>query len=302
MYYFGVITFFAVYLHAYAAEYTKVKMIGQWRLDYVRAVLRQEIAWFDVSAPEQLSTRIGESAGKLEKAFGTTTFVAWEMLGMGLSGLALAFYFEWDTTLVAIGTTPIAVVAAVVYGYASTSANRKVKESYATAGGHASETLFAIRTVSAFGLEKKAQERYEGQLAAAEAASAIKSVKLGFAVGALDAAMWAMLAVGWLYGGWMLYKDRARSVYTYAAPSPHQNVSYCALACNPYDPLTLDLMWPVGVDCVNGSNGGRVPLQMTCETSSQLASLPQVLLQIFYRTPESLQVSTLTPLELVYRS
>ena len=54
-------SFGATFIYAFAADYTKFRITSSFRRAYVKAVLRQDIGWFDVNNPLELATRMGEA-------------------------------------------------------------------------------------------------------------------------------------------------------------------------------------------------------------------------------------------------
>ena len=48
-------------------ELAKNRMITKWKKGYIKGVLRQEVGWYDVNKPQELSTRMGESLVLIEK-------------------------------------------------------------------------------------------------------------------------------------------------------------------------------------------------------------------------------------------
>ena len=57
-----------------SALYTRHKMMAKWRVEFVKAVLRQDIGWYDVNQAQQLAGRMGESMVHIDKAFSVTTY------------------------------------------------------------------------------------------------------------------------------------------------------------------------------------------------------------------------------------
>ena len=77
------------------AETLQKNQIARYRTNYMKAIIRQDVGWFDISNPQELSTAFGETISTLEKGLG---FPVWGILAMwggtALSSLILAFVYQ----------------------------------------------------------------------------------------------------------------------------------------------------------------------------------------------------------------
>ncbi len=166
------------------------------RSRYLAALLRQPPAWHDTNADAgECSTRLSENvllvqAGMGEKLAGAlqhgTTFIA---------GLIVGFVTSWRLTLVIFACTPMLIFIVALLKNSTSRYEKEATDSYARAGDAATEALSLIRSVAAFGGERAEVARYEGHLAAAEAAGARKGWIMGGAVGGMFGVMFATYAV-----------------------------------------------------------------------------------------------------------
>jgi len=46
----------------------KQRQLARWKIAYVKAILRQDVAWYDVNKPQELAARIGDAIVHIEKA------------------------------------------------------------------------------------------------------------------------------------------------------------------------------------------------------------------------------------------
>jgi len=166
------------------------------RSRYLAALLRQPPAWHDTHADAgECSTRLSENvllvqAGMGEKLAGAlqhgTTFIA---------GLIVGFVTSWRLTLVIFACTPMLIFIVALLKNSTSRYEKEATDSYARAGDAATEALSLIRSVAAFSGERAEVARYEGHLAAAEAAGARKGWIMGGAVGGMFGVMFATYAV-----------------------------------------------------------------------------------------------------------
>ena len=54
-------------------DLSKNRQIAEWKKGYIKGVLRQEVAWYDVNKPQELSTRMGEALVQIEAGLGVGT-------------------------------------------------------------------------------------------------------------------------------------------------------------------------------------------------------------------------------------
>ena len=171
-----------------------------WRQTYLSAILRQDVGWFDVNNPGELSSKIAECTQLIEEGVGSKLASGSRFIMQGLVGIGIAFYYTWDMALVLLAISPIAVFGAWYFGVSSSRAAAAISNAYAKAGGVAGESLSELRTVAALGSEDKQANKYEACLHMAKAAGIAKTLRVGFANGLLFASGNIMAASGFLYG------------------------------------------------------------------------------------------------------
>jgi len=160
------------FLYAGTADYCKERMTARWKMAYLKAIVRQDVGWYDTNNPEELSTRIGESIKNIEEGMASKLFLGVEMVGMGIAGIVLTGWYRWDMAIIVIATSPIIMAAGALLTNVQTTSTKKIQDAYAEAGGIAGEQLSAVRTVAALGIEDIGAARYSAKLSTAEAVRA----------------------------------------------------------------------------------------------------------------------------------
>ncbi|KAI0234910.1 ATP-dependent translocase ABCB1 [Lamellibrachia satsuma] len=84
-------------------------------------------------------------------------------------GFILGFVYGWKLSLVIFAVSPLLVISGIFMTYMVTGATTKELKAYAKAGAVAEEVISSIRTVVAFGGEKKECDRYGANLTEAKA-------------------------------------------------------------------------------------------------------------------------------------
>lgn len=198
------------------ADVAKARQVAQYKKRYLRAILRQDVGWFDTSNPQELATRFGEAILAVEDGVSFKAMMVLEACYTLLFAYALGFHFGWDVCLVVFAASPIAGVSGAIAIFIALSAGQKITDAYAAAGAIASEALSSMRTVASFGLERVVAERYERKLARAERFGISFVWQAGLAMSVLVASIAVMMCSGLLYGGLSVAREQKGSVFQYA--------------------------------------------------------------------------------------
>jgi ATP-binding cassette subfamily B (MDR/TAP) protein 1 len=77
---------------------------------YVKAVLSQEIAWFDCFGANELATKVAELCGKVQDGLGRKVGDLIQYSTQVVASLVIGFYLCWKLTLVLLCTFPVLAV------------------------------------------------------------------------------------------------------------------------------------------------------------------------------------------------
>lgn len=170
------------------------------RLSFFKAVLRQDVTWFDEQSTGALMNKLTQNIDNIEEGIGTK-FGEFIMNMSGFfCGIIIAFAVGWKLTLVACSMIPVVVLVFAVFGFLMKFLTMKELSAYAHASGISGEVLSAIRTVLAFGGEKKEIRRYSENLSSAQNVGIKKSIALGGVMGGIGLALFSAAALVFWYG------------------------------------------------------------------------------------------------------
>ena len=113
-------------------------------------------------------------------------------MAASIFSLGNAFWHGWKLTLVVLSLAPVLAVISVVVASIQSRLTMDEQASYAKAGRVAEEAITNIRTVMAFGGQKKEYERYVEGLKVAESSGKKRGIISGTGVGLF----------------WLLYENR----------------------------------------------------------------------------------------------
>uniref|UniRef100_A0A8B9D198 Bile salt export pump n=1 Tax=Anser brachyrhynchus TaxID=132585 RepID=A0A8B9D198_9AVES len=172
------------------------------RKAYFRKVMRMDIGWFDCTSVGELNTRISDDVNKINEAIADQVAIFIQRLTTFVCGFLLGFVSGWKLTLVIIAVSPLIGVGAAV----AKLTGRELK-AYAKAGAVADEVLSSIRTVAAFGGEKKEVERYDKNLVFAQHWGIRKGIIMGLFTGYMWFVIFLCYALAFWYGSKLVLEE-----------------------------------------------------------------------------------------------
>ncbi|TYZ68214.1 hypothetical protein PybrP1_010011, partial [[Pythium] brassicae (nom. inval.)] len=162
----------SIVVQNYSFAVVSERLTRRVRSRMFRAMLRQEIGWFDLgeNTSGALTTRLATDCAILQSMTSDAlnrTFVTAMTLSIGFS---IAFYHSWQMTLVLLAIFPVIGVAMKLQMQLITGGSGKMQQnvSDAKAGALLSEAISGIRTVASFHLEPVVLASYTRFLDASE--------------------------------------------------------------------------------------------------------------------------------------
>ncbi|XP_049883677.1 multidrug resistance protein homolog 49-like [Pectinophora gossypiella] len=182
-------------------------MISRLRWRLLRAVIRQEIAFFDTNTTMNFAATLTEDMDKLKGGVGEHVVMTSYLLGTVVLGGGLALAYGWQLTLVGLSVVPVAVaVAATVAKYQTRCSAREVT-AYGAAGRVVEEALAGIRTVRAYGGEEYEVQCYSEALRPAAAEARRRGLLAGAGAGLGWLLTYALNALVFGYGAALIVRD-----------------------------------------------------------------------------------------------
>ena len=152
------------------------RQAGRWRAAHLRALLRQEVGWFDGQEQGQLATSVMEAGLAIEDGLGEKLGLAAQFVLSFVFGFAVALYYCWPLALALAAVVPaifgtIGVIAKAIgvkggggggpgnMPESGEDADAPGGAAYARAGSVAIEALSAPRTVASLGNVRERIER-----------------------------------------------------------------------------------------------------------------------------------------------
>ncbi|CAK9214067.1 unnamed protein product [Sphagnum troendelagicum] len=196
-FYLGIISLGTAWIEVACWMQTGERQSARIRTKYLRAILAQDIAFFDKDASTgEIVSRISNDTLVVQEAIGEKMGIFLHYLAMFVAGICVSLSALWQITLVTLSVLPIIAVTGGIYiTYKTTQASRS-QEAYMMASVVAEEAIAHIRTVYSFVGESKAMSAYQralqGTMKTARKAAFAKGLSVGIMHGALIG-IWALL-------------------------------------------------------------------------------------------------------------
>ncbi|XP_053465065.1 ATP-dependent translocase ABCB1 isoform X2 [Nycticebus coucang] len=176
------------------------RQIYKIRKQFFHSIMSQEIGWFDVHDVGELNTRLTDDVSKINEGIGDKIGMLFQSMATFFTGFIIGFIRGWKLTLVILAISPVLGVSAALWAKILSSFTDKELHAYAKAGAVAEEVLAAIRTVIAFGGQKKELERYNKNLEEAKRIGIKKAITANISIGAAFLLIYASYALAFWYG------------------------------------------------------------------------------------------------------
>ncbi|XP_038117776.1 multidrug resistance protein homolog 49 [Culex quinquefasciatus] len=211
----SVIQFLASALSIDVINRSAQHQISRIRRLFLRAVLRQDMTWYDLNSDDSFAVRLTDDLDKLKEGIGEKLSI-FTFLAMSFTASVLAsFVYGWELTLVVLSCAPFIIIATAVVAKVQSSLTEKELKAYSSAGTVAEEVFSSIRTVVAFGGERKEQDRYRSRLTSAEINGRKKGVFSGIGGGIMWFIIYCCYALAFWYGISLILEDRGKDVVDY---------------------------------------------------------------------------------------
>ena len=135
-FYISVAIFVTSYLMYAFWMMTGERVAIQIRVRFFKAILRQEVAWFDRTNPQELSTKINQQCTLVQQAVGEKMANVIMSLAMLCTGIIIAFSRGWQLALIILALGPLVAAAMILIVKAVQGAEKKSQMAYAAAGAH----------------------------------------------------------------------------------------------------------------------------------------------------------------------
>ncbi|URD95330.1 ABC transporter transmembrane region [Musa troglodytarum] len=163
--YLGIAILFSSWTEVACWMHTGERQAAKMRLAYLRSMLDQDIAVFDMEASTgEVIAAITSDIIVVQDAISEKVGNFMHYISRFIAGFAIGFARVWQISLVTLSIVPLIAIAGGIYAYVATGLIARVRKSYVKAGEIAEEVIGNVRTVQAFVGEEKAVWSYRSAL------------------------------------------------------------------------------------------------------------------------------------------
>ncbi|KAL1484544.1 hypothetical protein MTO96_011242 [Rhipicephalus appendiculatus] len=176
------------------------KQSSRIRYYFMRAMLHQEIGWYDTHISGDVAGRITADFEKIHDGLGEKIGMCLFFLSTALASLISAFWHGWQLTLVLLALVPCLVLITTIIAKTQSKLEAEESTEYRFAGAVALEAITFIKTVIAYGGQHKEMTRYSDGLDRATQTGFRKGLVASVGVSVIWASIFANYAIGFWYG------------------------------------------------------------------------------------------------------
>ncbi|ELP83721.1 multidrug resistance protein, putative [Entamoeba invadens IP1] len=198
--YIGVGLFFSSMIRTIIFDLTGNNQIRRIRKLYIKALLDQEMGWYDAHNTGEMTSRMSGDIYLLHDAIGQKVGEFFSYTGMCITGYVIGFVKEYKLCFVMIAIAPLMAGAAGIFAFVQSRSASSTQASYSIAGGIASETISNMRTVAALGIEKSRIQQYLQTLKHSLHVGVYAAHAMGGSTGLLFFFVFCAFWIGYIYG------------------------------------------------------------------------------------------------------
>ncbi|KEG12560.1 putative ATP-binding cassette protein subfamily B, member 2 [Trypanosoma grayi] len=188
--------------------FSAARQVGNMKIRYFNAVLRQDLSWHDRHKPGELVSRITTDMHAVENGINERLSKGIVSLGTAVFGLVFAIISSWELTLFIMAGFPIAGVIFGVCMLLVSRCNSKCRNQYAKASSISTEVMENIKTTQTFNQEEYELNRFAVTLLASRDSGIKKGFLIGGAVGLMTAIIMVACAGGVVFGSYLIIWGR----------------------------------------------------------------------------------------------
>ncbi|ETN83249.1 ABC transporter, ATP-binding protein [Necator americanus] len=203
----GVAMFTTSYIQIACWETFAERITYKLRQIYLKAILRQQISWFDEQQTGNLTARLTDDLERVREGLGDKLSLFIQMLSAFLAGFGVGFFYSWSMTLVMMVVAPFIIYSANWMSRIIATRTQVEQETYAVSGAIAEETFSSIRTVHALCGHKRELNRFEASLEKGRRTGLVKYFYMGIGVGFGQFCTYFSYALAFWYGSVLIIND-----------------------------------------------------------------------------------------------
>ncbi|KAG8955981.1 GTPase-activating protein [Tulasnella sp. 424] len=207
----GIGMFLVTYAYMWIWTYTGEVNSKRIRERYLRAVLRQDIAFFDTLGAGEVATRIQTDTHLIQQGISEKVALIVSFIAAFATGFILAYIKSWRLALALSSILPCIVITGGVMQKFEGKYRTLALNSIAEGGTLAEEVISTVRTAQAFGTQKILSNLYDVHVAEAHSAERKVAIIHGFGLGIFFFVIYASYALAFYFGTTLILQGHANA-------------------------------------------------------------------------------------------
>ncbi|KAJ0989559.1 hypothetical protein J5N97_007915 [Dioscorea zingiberensis] len=195
--YLACASFVASFLEGYCWTRTAERQASRMRTRYLKAVLRQDVEYFDlkVSSTSEVITSVSSDSLIIQDVISEKVPNFIMNCSTFIGSYIMGFFLMWRLAVVALPTVVLLIIPGIMYGRILMGLARKMREEYNKAASVVEQAISSLRTVYSFVAEEKTMADFSIALDASVKLGLRQGLTKGLAIGSngVTFAIWAFL-------------------------------------------------------------------------------------------------------------
>ncbi|GAC94191.1 multidrug resistance protein [Pseudozyma hubeiensis SY62] len=209
--YIGIAMLVATYIYMAAWVYTGQIVTRRIRERYLQAILRQDIAYFDVVGAGEITTRIQTDIQLIQEGISDKIPMSVMFISAFVTGFIVAYVKSWELALALSSMIPCIIIAGALMNAVTAKLQQAELDRVSKAASIAEEALATLRTAKAFGIEDNLVDLYDESNRQATRFGIKRSLFQGIGMGVFFFVIYSGYALAFYFGAKLLASGRIAS-------------------------------------------------------------------------------------------
>ncbi|PYH86837.1 multidrug resistance protein [Aspergillus uvarum CBS 121591] len=198
--YLGLAEFVLIYIATVGFYHTGERITRNLRRVYLRAIIRQNIAFFDTLSPGEFTARITSDMNIIQEGITSKISTFLTALATFASAVVIAFFEYWKLALMLISTSLLIGGAEFLGAMYALKFSRRSSAALNQGASVVEETTSSIRHVAAYGIQSAMRERYLKHLDLGETWGLKARLSVTFMIGTMNSVPYLSYALAFWQG------------------------------------------------------------------------------------------------------
>ncbi|KAH7192297.1 P-loop containing nucleoside triphosphate hydrolase protein [Fusarium flagelliforme] len=196
--YLGIGRFVLSYIWNVFLTYSSYRIVRNIRKEYLRAALRQEVAYYDFGTGGSIATQATSNGRLIQTGIAEKLGLFFQGIAAFLTAFIVAFIVQWKLTLICLCIAPAMIIVMTVVATMEAVHEMKILEIHGQANSLAEGILASVRTIHAFEMRARLVDKFDKHLE--EAHTVGKKISILF--GLLFSADYTIIYLGFGLAFW----------------------------------------------------------------------------------------------------